>query len=198
VTGIPVHPSFWKMHDKAEVQQQFDLKPMPTVLIMGGGWGLMNEDDDNLFEYMTNYSDQIQMIFCVGSNEKYREKLESNPLFRHPNIKVMGFTREVSKLMDVSDLLITKPGGMTTTEGLSKAIPMLFYEPIPGQEEENCEYFIRNGFGEMLRSEETIDKWFSMIKEPYESDKFRETLLMKRNQHYNPTKCSHVVLQMMQ
>jgi len=196
VTGIPVHPNFWHEHDRSEIQKQFDLKPMPTVLIMGGGWGIMYSD--NLLEYMTKWRDEIQLIYCVGSNERSRERLLADPRFQHPNIRVLGFTREISKLMDASDLLITKPGGMTCTEGLSKGIPMLFYEPIPGQEEENCEHFIQSGFGEMLNSTETVDRWFSLIREPYASVQFRRDLLTKRNLQYNPTQCSRAVLQLMQ
>lgn len=196
VTGIPVHPNFWQTHDKSELQAQFDLKPMPTVLIMGGGWGIMYSDD--LLSYMTRWRDRVQLIYCVGNNEKVRERMLADPNYQHPNIKVLGFTKEINKLMDVSDLLITKPGGMTCTEGLSKGIPMLFYEPIPGQEEVNCEYFVASGFGEMLESTETIDKWFKLMQEPYSSVKFRNDLLNKRNQHYNPMECSRVVLQLMQ
>jgi processive 1,2-diacylglycerol beta-glucosyltransferase len=196
VTGIPVHPNFWQTHDKIELQTQFDLKPMPTVLIMGGGWGIMYSD--NLLEYMTRWRDRVQLIYCVGSNDKSREKMLADPHFQHPNIKVLGFTRDINKLMDLSDLLITKPGGMTCTEGLSKGIPMLFYEPIPGQEEVNCEYFVESGFGEMLVSTETIDRWFKLIQEPYASVQYRRNLLSKRNQQYNPMQCSRAVLQLMQ
>jgi UDP-N-acetylglucosamine:LPS N-acetylglucosamine transferase len=197
VTGIPVHPDFWTSCDKDEIRRQFKLNAMPTVLIMGGGWGLLN-DENGLFEYMAGYRDKVQLIFCAGNNEKAKERLESNPLFQHPNIKILGFTREINKLMDVSDLLITKPGGMTCTEGLSKGIPMLFYEPIPGQEEENCEYFVRNGFGELLTGRETIDRWFKLIQEPYAAGEYRQSLLAKRNEQYNPERCSRAVLQLMQ
>ncbi|MFC4103182.1 MGDG synthase family glycosyltransferase [Paenibacillus xanthanilyticus] len=196
VTGIPVHPNFWHTHDKAEIRAQFGLKPMPTVLIMGGGWGLMNSDD--LLAYMTEYRERVQLIYCVGNNEESRARLLADPRFQHPNVRVIGFTREVSKLMDISDLLVTKPGGMTCTEGLSKGIPMLFYEPIPGQEEENCEYFVQQGFGEMLESAATVKRWFDLIQEPYASDQFRRKLLTKRNQYYNPMQCSRAVLQFMQ
>lgn len=196
VTGIPVHPNFWHTYDKEEVLRQFGLKPMPTVLIMGGGWGIMYED--NALEYMTKWRETTQLIYCVGSNEKMKEKMLADPLFQHPNIHILGFTREVNKLMDVSDLLVTKPGGMTCTEGMSKGIPMLFYEPIPGQEEENCEYFIKNGFGEMLDSNDTVDRWFSLIHDAYASGQFRNSLLTKRNQQYDPMSCPKAVLRLMQ
>lgn len=194
VTGIPVHPDFWHSYDRAELRAHFGLQEMPTVLIMGGGWGLLGGDE--LADYMTSWRDKVQLIFCVGSNEKAREKLLADPRFNHPHVKVLGFTKEVSKLMDVSDLLITKPGGMTCTEGLSKGIPMLFYAPIPGQEEENCEYFIRHGFGEMLHSEQVIDKWFTFIQDAAACGHFRSKLVDKRNLQYNPMKCAATVVQM--
>jgi processive 1,2-diacylglycerol beta-glucosyltransferase len=196
VTGIPVHPNFWHTYEKADVLQQFKLKPMPTVLIMGGGWGIMYED--NALAYMTKWRESTQLIFCVGSNEKMKEKMQEDPLFRHPNIHIMGFTREVNKLMDIADLLVTKPGGMTCTEGMSKGIPMLFYEPIPGQEEENCEYFINNGFGEMLDSNDTVDRWFSLIHDAHASGQFKDKLLVMRNEQYNPMNCPNAVLRLMQ
>ncbi len=197
VTGIPVHPNFWTTHDKRAIQEELQLKQMPTVLVMGGGWGLLG-DGNRLYEYMAGFRDKIQMIFCVGNNEEMKEKLETDPHFQHPNIRILGFTREVNKLMDASDLLITKPGGMTCTEGLSKGIPMLFYEPIPGQEEENCEYFVKSGFGEMLVDEASVDKWFELIQEPYATVQFRRSLLSKRNQQYNPEQCSRSLLQLIQ
>jgi len=196
VTGIPVHPSFWQANERSEVLSHFGLKDMPTVLVMGGGWGLM--DDEDLFHYMTEWRSKVQIIICAGSNEKMKEKLLQNERFVHPNIHILGFTREVNKLMDVADLLVTKPGGMTCTEGLSKALPMLFYKPIPGQEEENCEYFVQNGFGEMLHQTETIDRWFNRIQERDSFAEFREALSKKRNEQYNPQQCTDAVLRYMQ
>ncbi|QKS47451.1 UDP-N-acetylglucosamine--LPS N-acetylglucosamine transferase (plasmid) [Paenibacillus cellulosilyticus] len=197
VTGIPVHPSFWQTSERDEVLKQFGLRDMPTVLVMGGGWGLM-DDDDQLLDYMTEWRDRVQLIICVGSNEKMKEKLLQEERFVHPNVHILGFTREVSKLMDVADLLVTKPGGMTCTEGLSKGLPMLFYKPIPGQEEENSGYFVQNGFAEMLNTRETIDKWFKRIQEREAFAEFRQALLRKRNEQYDPKECTDAVLRFMQ
>lgn len=197
VTGIPVHPSFWQTNDRDEVLKQFGLREMPTVLVMGGGWGLMDEDDQ-LLDYMTEWRNRVQLIVCVGSNEKMKEKLLQEERFNHPNVHILGFTREVSKLMDIADLLVTKPGGMTCTEGLSKGLPMLFYKPIPGQEEENSEYFVQNGFAEMLNTRDTIDKWFKRIQEREAFAEFRQALLSKRNEQYDPRECTDAVLRFMQ
>ncbi len=196
ITGIPVHPNFWDSHNKEAVREQFKLKDMPTVLIMGGGWGILYED--NALAYMTKWRETTQLIFCVGSNEKMKEKMQSDPIFQHPNIIIMGFTKEVHKLMDIADLLVTKPGGMTCTEGMSKGLPMLFYEPIPGQEEENCDHFISAGFGEMLDSNDVVDKWFQLIHEQQGALAFRNQLLNIRNTNYSPTRCPETVLHFLQ
>ncbi|MFD0589844.1 glycosyltransferase [Paenibacillus sp. GCM10027627] len=196
VTGIPIHPNFWKPSPKETVREEYGLSDMPTVLVMGGGWGILYED--NALSYMTKWRESTQLIFCVGSNEAMKEKMLADPMFQHPNIRIMGYTRDVHKLMDAADLLVTKPGGMTCTEGMSKGLPMLFYEPIPGQEEENCEYFIHNGFGEMLDSNDTVDRWFQLIHNREQMALFREQLLQKRNEQYDPLKCPKAVLQLMQ
>ncbi|MFC6334820.1 glycosyltransferase [Paenibacillus septentrionalis] len=193
VTGIPIHPKFWNSSNKEAIRAKFKLKDMPTVLIMGGGWGILHED--SVLSYMTKWRETTQLIYCVGSNIDMKEKLEADPLFKHPNIHILGFTSHINELMDVTDLLVTKPGGMTCTEGLSKALPMLFYEPIPGQEEENCEYFINMGFGEMLTDSDSVDRWFKRIQKPDDMSAFRQTLVQKRNMHYDPLHCVKAVLQ---
>ena len=66
----------------------------------------------------------------MGQNEKLVASMREDPIFQHPNIHVLGYREDIHNLMEVSDLLITKPGGMTCTEGAAKGIPMLFYEPI--------------------------------------------------------------------
>ncbi|QJC51117.1 glycosyltransferase [Paenibacillus albicereus] len=197
VTGIPVHPQFWQSQDQADARSGLGLRSLPTVLVMGGGWGLMEEEDE-FFTYMTRWREEVQLIFCTGTNEKSRESMLADERFNHPNIQVLGFTREISKLMDAADLLVTKPGGMTCTEGMSKGIPMLFYKPIPGQEEENLDYFIGSGFGEMLQSTATIDRWFRLIQEPYSSGKRRQRLQSKSSQQYDPQECPSAVLRLMQ
>lgn len=166
ITGIPVHPNFWERHRKEDIRSQFNLKNMPTVLVMGGGWGFMKDEAVN--SLLASYRDQIQIIFCFGSNTKSLEKMKKDPRFIHPHIHMLGFTREIDKLMEVSDLLITKPGGMTCTEGLAKGIPMLFHKPLPGQEEENSQYFASKGWGTPIGSLDDITAWIKRLTNNYE------------------------------
>ncbi|UKS24833.1 UDP-N-acetylglucosamine--LPS N-acetylglucosamine transferase [Paenibacillus sp. HWE-109] len=195
ITGIPVHPSFREAHDKANIRQQFQLAAMPTVLVMGGGWGLIG--GDSLSEHLVAWRDRIQFIFCLGNNQKALAKLAMDTRYQHPNIHLLGFTQEIDKLMEVSDLLVTKPGGMTCSEGLAKSIPMLFYDPIPGQEEENVHYFTQQGLGERIRSAATIASWLTMLASRYTDVEAKRISNFHRRMKEPHIDCSDVILQVM-
>ncbi|MFD0695525.1 glycosyltransferase [Paenibacillus sp. GCM10027628] len=195
VTGIPVHPNFRQEHSKEQIRSEFGLKAMPTVMVMGGGWGVFKkEEKEELLTYIASWSDRVQLLICLGTNEKARQQLLEEEVFRHPNVHLIGFTREINKLMDISDLLITKPGGMTCTEAMAKGIPMLFYSPIPGQEEKNCEYFQEQGYGQMITSLDMIDHWFKLLLEQYpELSKRRSDV--RSHQQFRAQACSTAIIQ---
>ncbi|TCZ74656.1 UDP-N-acetylglucosamine--LPS N-acetylglucosamine transferase [Paenibacillus albiflavus] len=199
ITGIPIHPSFWQHNNREEIRLQYGLKRMPTVLVMGGGWGLF--DNDLFMDDLIKWREHIQLIICLGRNERTLQQLSNDPRFQHPHIKLLGFTKEIDKLMDVSHLLITKPGGITCTEGLVKGIPMLFYKPIPGQEEENMQYFLDQGFGEPIISGQTIDvRMRQMILEfasDQEIDGIRPSLQSNPDDNYDPRSCSQAIIELL-
>lgn len=195
ITGIPVHPSFREAHDKAKIRQQFQLAAMPTVLVMGGGWGLIG--GDSLSEHLVTWRDRVQFIFCLGNNAKILAKLAADDRYQHPNIRLLGFTPDIDKLMEVSDLLVTKPGGMTCSEGLAKSIPMLFYDPIPGQEEENVLYFTEQGFGEPIRSADTIANWLTMLVSRYTDVQARRVWNYRQRMNMPSADCSEVILRVL-
>ncbi|MNJ45852.1 Processive diacylglycerol beta-glucosyltransferase [compost metagenome] len=196
VTGIPVHPNFWSIQDKASARRELGIRQMPTVLVMGGGWGLLLKDE--LIDKLLAWRSKVQIICCTGSNEKLAEKLRACPALQHENITIIGHTHEVSKWMDASDILITKPGGMTCTEGLAKDIPMLFFESIPGQEEKNREYFVSHGFGMELSSPEIIDQWFMSITEPSQMSQMSDKVSPLRRPVYKPDRCAKDVISLLQ
>jgi processive 1,2-diacylglycerol beta-glucosyltransferase len=194
VTGIPVHPNFWTRPDKDSIRAKFGLKNMPTALIMGGGWGIVSQWE--LLEKLASWRDQVQLIFCLGKNEKLLAKLMENERFRHENIHLLGFTREVDQLMEVSDVLITKPGGVTCSEGMAKGIPMLFYSPIPGQEEENCQYFTGLGVADKLDRLEDLDYWFDRMVNRYEEFLEKRERNLKIAARYRPEQWTNAILQL--
>lgn len=195
VTGIPVHPGFLRQYSKEEIREQYGLRAMPTVLIMGGGWGLLR--NDKVLERVAEWREHIQLIVLCGSNVKARQRLLEDPAFRHPNVHVLGFTKDVDKLMEVADLLITKPGGITLTEGMAKGLPMLFYNPIPGQEEENCQYFTEQGYGEQITSLTMIDHWVEVLLTNYPELANRRRTIQHRFMS-NPLDCSQAIIQYLQ
>ncbi len=73
-------------------------------------------------------------------------------------VKVLKFTNQVPELMSISDLVVTKPGGMTTTESLASSLPMLIINPIPGQEEENAEFLENKGVGIWLKKNDDVSR----------------------------------------
>ncbi|WP_301627806.1 MGDG synthase family glycosyltransferase [Paenibacillus apis] len=156
VTGIPVHPDFWTKQDKGLVRSQLELADLPTVMMMGGGWGLLY--NEALIKTISAWREHVQFICCTGSNDKLAARLNRLTELQHPHIRVLGFTTEISKWMDASDLLVTKAGGMTCTESMAKRLPMLFYDSIPGQELKNQEYFVKNGYGLALSSTDLLDQ----------------------------------------
>ncbi|MBW4840863.1 MAG: UDP-N-acetylglucosamine--LPS N-acetylglucosamine transferase [Paenibacillaceae bacterium] len=195
VTGIPVHPDFWSKQEKTSAREDLGLKQMPTALVMGGGWGLLFSEE--LLAKLAAWREKIQIVCCMGSNEKLAVKLRAHPALQHPNIKVIGFTREIGKWMDASDLLITKPGGMTCTEGMAKGIPMLFFESIPGQEEKNREYFVQRGFGANLDSPDVLDDWFDIIHGRHAAVSQADPESAARQDGYRPDRCAGAVISLL-
>lgn len=195
ITGIPVHPKFSDKHDpdaKSQIRETYGLQELPTVLVMGGGWGLMDTEQTN--ELLTRWSNEIQFIFCIGNNEKLHRRMLSNPRYTHPNVRILGYTNEVDKLMDVSDLLITKPGGMTCTEALAKGITMLFYTPLPGQEEENSQYFTTKGYAEAIHTPLTVTHWMNMLIHNYEEVRRRRRQYEQNAAGYDQWACAETIL----
>lgn len=177
VTGIPVHPDFWEGHDRTELRQRLHLKEMPTVLVMGGGWGIV--DDSGLFAELSRWRESVQLVIGLGNNTQAQLQLKQDPRFQHPNVHVLGYTSEMDLWMEAADLLITKPGGLTCSEAMAKGLPMLFFNAIPGQEETNGQYFIDEGLGAMLTKAGDVDVWMSRLTTQYpemleQRDQFRE------------------------
>ncbi|GIP22511.1 MULTISPECIES: glycosyltransferase [Paenibacillus] len=197
ITGIPVHPSFWERHhSKEDIRARFGLTGMPTVLVMGGGWGFMKDEAVNTL--LASYREQIQLIFCFGSNKKSLQKMQEDPRFDHPNIHLMGFTKEIDKLMEVSDLLITKPGGMTCSEGLAKGIPMLFHKPLPGQEEENSQYFASQGWGTPITGLEVITDWVTQLTEHYDEVQKKRQQVIEQINCYHPMQSAQAIIDLLE
>jgi processive 1,2-diacylglycerol beta-glucosyltransferase len=152
VTGIPISPQFLKHRRQESVRARLGLDVRrPTVLVMGGsqGMGPLQETIDRLSEL------PIQCIVATGLNrELYRLLLKSHG--RNRRMRFFGYTRQIPLLMEASDLFISKPGGLSSSEALAKGLPMILTNPIPGQEERNARYLERMGVADQADSPEEI------------------------------------------
>ncbi|MBU2702026.1 2-amino-4-hydroxy-6-hydroxymethyldihydropteridine diphosphokinase [Sporomusaceae bacterium BoRhaA] len=144
VTGIPIDLSFENPMDRNILQQKIKLNPAVfTVLIMGGGQGAFPLV--KLVQLIDSLDFPVQIIVVAGNNTAAFEQLNQLKLKVQHQLTVYGFVNIVHELMAVADLLITKPGGLTTAEALAAQLPLLIYHPIPGQEQANTQHLLDEG-----------------------------------------------------
>ncbi len=150
VTGIPVDPLFAKPVDRNAVRKHLGLDPSaPIVLAAAGGEGV--GPVEQLVRGLLELRRPWQIVAIAGKSEKMRKRLEA--LSRQagslpegaPRLCPVGFTSEMDQYMAAADLLVGKAGGLTTSEALARALPMVLIEPIPGQEERNADHLLEAG-----------------------------------------------------
>ena len=159
-TGIPLSSKFLKTYDKEAIYEELHLNPKKkTILFFGGGeFGLGKTRTIEIFEGFVQYCTDMQIIAIAGKNEKMKiafEKIVSK-YDRKDSILVFEYTSQVPEFMSISDLVVTKPGGLTTTESLASHLPMVIINPIPGQEEENAEFLENNGIAIWIKKDDNV------------------------------------------
>lgn len=144
VTGIPIAPVFGLALDRAVCAAEFGLDPeRKTVLLMGGGAGLGRLD--TIAERLLAQADDFQLVVLAGKNATVLAALQILAANYPGRLFPQGFTNQVERLMACADLVITKPGGLTSSECLAMGRPMIVNAPIPGQEERNADYLLEQG-----------------------------------------------------
>ena len=161
-TGIPISNRFLLNYNKNDILSELKFTPnKKTVLFFGGGeFGLGKTKTVEIFECFVKLFPDIQIIAVAGKNEKMKTAFSKivEQEKRNDSIRVLEFTNKVPEFMSVSDLVVTKPGGLTTSESLASKLPMVIINPIPGQEEENAQFLEENG----------IAIWIKKYDNPYE------------------------------
>ncbi|KXG73595.1 MGDG synthase family glycosyltransferase [Thermotalea metallivorans] len=161
--GIPIHEKFSVNPDRDQVCAKLKVDNTFTALIMGGGLGLGNITET--LNYLFTYNIDIQIIAIAGKNEElYRYLSQIN----RKNLKVFGFVSNVDEFMSASDIIITKPGGITVTEALVKELPIIVTWNLPGQEERNMEFILNNGIGMVAASPNSLISCINLLKEDKE------------------------------
>jgi processive 1,2-diacylglycerol beta-glucosyltransferase len=142
VTGIPIGSKFSQPIDRLEVRRRYGLRDdIPTLLVLGGGFG-MGPVAEILAE-LDKVPGHFQTLVVAGRNEALRRELAVQD--RTHATDVLGFSKNMHELMTVSDLIITKPGGLTSSEALALGKPLFILNPIPGQEAANSDFLLSHG-----------------------------------------------------
>ena len=148
VTGIPIDPVFAKKKDKQEMRAKHGLAPdRTTILLSAGGFGVGSVDA--LIASLMPLQHRSQIVAICGRNEELKKRLQKLAARSKSDatvlLKPFGFTKEMDELMTASDLVLGKPGGLTTSEALAKGLVFVIVNPIPGQEERNSDHLLEGG-----------------------------------------------------
>ena len=160
VTGIPISEKFSLSYDKKEILENLNFEEnKKTILFFGGGkLGLGKTKTIEIFKNVVKSFENTQIIAISGENDSmysaFHEIITSNN--RENNIKLFKFTDKIPEIMSISDIVISKPGGLTSSEALASYVPMIIINPIPGQEEENAIFIENNNAGYWLRKHDNI------------------------------------------
>ena len=148
VSGIPIDPVFAIKKDKQEMRAKHGLAPdRTTILLSAGGFGVGSIDA--LVSSLLPLQHHAQIVAICGRNEELKKRLTKLAARIKPDaavlLKPFGYTKEMDELMTASDIVLGKPGGLTTSEALAKGLVFVIVNPIPGQEERNSDHLLEGG-----------------------------------------------------
>lgn len=144
-TGIPIHPVFSEPKDRMQCLKRHGLKGGRdgSVLQLAGGFGV--GPIEKIFRGILSIETPLTVIVVAGRNDQARKQLDKVPTPSRHEVKVMGFTDQIDELMAIADVVVSKPGGLTTSEVLARGAAMAIVNPIPGQETRNSDFLLENG-----------------------------------------------------
>lgn len=161
VTGIPVREEFLISHNKEEILNDLNFSnEKKVVLFFGGGeFGLGKEMTLTVLECLLSKCTNTQIIAISGKNEVMKTKFENlvKKYSREQDVRIFEFTNKVAEYMSISSLVVTKPGGLTSSESLVSHLPMVLINPIPGQEEENAEFLENKKVAKWIKKDDDIN-----------------------------------------
>lgn len=150
VSGIPIDPVFAQIKDKQNMRAKHGLAAdRTTILLSAGGFGVGSVDA--LIAAMMPLQHRAEIVAICGRNDELKERLSREAAQLKPDanvlVKPFGYTKEMDELMAASDIVLGKPGGLTTCEALAKGLVFVIVNPIPGQEERNSDHLLEAGVG---------------------------------------------------
>lgn len=173
--GIPVHDVFFDKGDRKTTLKELGLDPdLPTVLFMAGSFGVSNII--KLYRELDETGTNMQIIVITGRNQKLYDAFEKElAAGSHIPTQLIFFTDTVEQYMKASDLLVTKPGGLTVSEALACGLPMAVFDAIPGQEEDNADFLATHEMCVRLKKHSNFSEEItSLLRETERLEAMRE------------------------
>jgi processive 1,2-diacylglycerol beta-glucosyltransferase len=151
VTGIPVMPEFQSKEKAQTVRRElgFSLNQF-TLLVLSGGFGIGRVKDivKQIASTLNTFPKRkFTLLVVCGKNDSVRAEVQAVCFPKNVDPHIFGFVTNIHKLMDASDVLISKAGGLTSSEAMAKSLPILIIDPIPGQESRNADLIVEHGAG---------------------------------------------------
>lgn len=172
--GIPIRAKFSNRMTTKQAREELKLEQEKnTILLMSGsmGYGKM----DKSLEKLDNLPLDFQTIVVCGNNKEMYRKIRNKSFKKR--VDVYGYTDQVDIMMDAADCIITKPGGITSSEALAKGLPMIMVNPIPGHEQRNAEFMLNNGIALYATKSFPVDEAvFSLFKNNERLDELKQTI----------------------
>ena len=190
-TGIPIRPQFSERIDRLEARTRLGLDlHKHTILLMSGSMGYGKIDES--IERLDRLSFDFQVIVVCGNNKRMYKKVKGlNPRNR---FDIYGYVNNVDLMMDAADCIITKPGGITTSEAIAKGLPMIMVNPIPGHEMRNAEFMLNNGLALYATKSFPLDEAvFSLFQHPERITLLRETIEIYARQNSAQNLCDFLI-----
>jgi len=189
--GIPIKPKFSVRLDRLEAREKLGLDlHKTTILLMSGSMGYGRIDES--IERLDRLSFDFQVIVVCGNNKKMYQKVKA--LTTKKRFDIYGYVDNVDVMMDAADCIITKPGGITTSEAMAKGLPMIMVNPIPGHEMRNAEFMLNNGLALYATKSFPLDEAvFSLLQHTERIAFLRSTIEIYARQNSAQQLCDFLI-----
>ena len=177
--GIPVYSGFFHQdeEDKKVLLKDLELRENKmTVLVMAGSFGVYNIE--KIYKNISNIPMDFQIIILTGNNKILYNKIKEQIKLSNKQTKLIKFTNEVHRYMNLADVLITKPGGLTVSEALAANLPLITFDAIPGQEEANAKFLLNHGMSISIgRGDNCSEVIEALLKDEYKLKEIKENCM---------------------
>lgn len=151
-TGIPTRTIFEKQYDRAETRRKYGMDPdLPALMISAGGMGFI-DTMKTMVRHAQETELPIQVVLITGRNQKAMQIMKEYAKEAKIKIILPGYVENMAEMMQACDAILTKPGGLTMSEVLVCGLPMIAYDPVPGQETANLRFLTQHGAARHLKS----------------------------------------------